>query len=61
MNLAAEGYRVLLAADGESGLELARAGGVDLIILDVMLPRCNGFELLRHPAQRAARRCPSSC
>jgi two-component system alkaline phosphatase synthesis response regulator PhoP len=47
MNLGAEGYRVLLAADGERGLELARAGGVDLVILDVMLPRFNGFELLR--------------
>jgi len=47
MNLAAEGYNVTLAADGEAGLERARAGGVDLIILDVMLPRMNGFELLR--------------
>ncbi len=47
MNLTAEGYRVLLATDGESGLDLARAGGIDLLILDVMLPRLNGFELLR--------------
>jgi DNA-binding response OmpR family regulator len=47
MNLAAEGYRVLLASDGERGLELARAGGIALLILDVMLPRLNGFELLR--------------
>jgi two-component system, OmpR family, alkaline phosphatase synthesis response regulator PhoP len=47
MNLRAEGYRVLLATDGESGLELARGGGIDLLILDVMLPKLNGFELLR--------------
>ncbi|MRG91777.1 response regulator transcription factor [Polyangium spumosum] len=47
MNLSAEGYHVLLATDGESGLELARAGGIDLLILDVMLPKLNGFELLR--------------
>jgi DNA-binding response OmpR family regulator len=47
MNLSAEGYRVLTAADGESGLELARSEDVDLLILDVMLPRLNGFELLR--------------
>jgi two-component system, OmpR family, alkaline phosphatase synthesis response regulator PhoP len=47
MNLTAEGYRVLVAADGEQGLALARAGDVDLLILDVMLPRLNGFELLR--------------
>lgn len=54
MNLAAEGYRVLLAHDGESGLELARRPDVDLVILDVMLPRLNGFEVVR--ALRAERR-----
>jgi len=47
MNLAAEGYRVLSAEDGEKGLSLARDNDIDLIILDVMLPRLNGFELLR--------------
>jgi two-component system, OmpR family, alkaline phosphatase synthesis response regulator PhoP len=47
MNLTAEGYRILLAADGEAGLELTRTTDVDLVILDVMLPRLNGFELLR--------------
>jgi DNA-binding response OmpR family regulator len=47
MNLGAEGYRVLTAADGEAGLELARKADVDLLILDVMLPKLNGFELLR--------------
>lgn len=47
MNLTAEGYRVLLAADGEQGLALTREVDVDLVILDVMLPRLNGFELLR--------------
>jgi DNA-binding response OmpR family regulator len=47
MNLAAEGYRVLMATDGEQGLSLARAGGIDLLVLDVMLPRINGFEVLR--------------
>ena len=47
MNLTAEGYRILLAADGEAGLEFARTADIDLMILDVMLPRLNGFELLR--------------
>lgn len=47
LNLTADGYRVLVAADGELGLSIARAGGIDLVILDVMLPRLNGFELLR--------------
>ncbi len=47
LNLAAEGYRVILAHDGEEGLEKARQDGIDLVILDVMLPRLNGFEVLR--------------
>ena len=47
MNLGAEGYRVITAADGERGLVLSREQGPDLIILDVMLPKLNGFELLR--------------
>jgi len=47
MNLRAEGYRVLIADDGEKGLAMARAGDIDLMILDVMLPRLNGFEMLR--------------
>lgn len=47
MNLSAEGYRVLVATDGESGLAQAKDPGIDLLILDVMLPKLNGFELLR--------------
>jgi two-component system alkaline phosphatase synthesis response regulator PhoP len=47
LNLAAEGFRVILAHDGEEGLERARQQGIDLVILDVMLPRLNGFEVLR--------------
>jgi DNA-binding response OmpR family regulator len=47
MNLEAEGYRVSVAMDGEAGLAVAREGNVDLVILDVMLPKINGFEFLR--------------
>ena len=47
LNLRAEDFEVQVAHDGEAGLELARAPGIDLIILDVMLPRLNGFEVLR--------------
>src|SRR5687768_9885363 len=47
MNLEAEGYEVQVAVDGEEGLGRARQGGIDLIILDVMLPKVNGFEMLR--------------
>jgi len=47
MNLEAEGYQVTVAMDGEEGLNQARAGNIDLIIVDVMLPKINGFELVR--------------
>jgi two-component system alkaline phosphatase synthesis response regulator PhoP len=47
MNLEAEGYRVTVATDGDEGLAQARAGGFDLLVLDVMLPRMNGFEVVR--------------
>jgi len=43
--LAAEGYRVLAAADGESGLQRALAEKPDLILLDIMLPKLDGFAL----------------
>ena len=42
-----EGYAVEKAADGRDGLEKAQAGGVDLVLLDVMLPGMSGMELLR--------------
>ena len=47
LNLRAEGYGVILAHDGEEGLAKARKEDIDLLILDVMLPRLNGFEVLR--------------
>ncbi|HTV18290.1 MAG TPA: response regulator transcription factor, partial [Polyangiaceae bacterium] len=47
MNLEAEGYSVDVAEDGEAGLARARTRQADLIILDIMLPRLNGFEVLR--------------
>jgi DNA-binding response OmpR family regulator len=47
INLEAEGYRVLVAEDGERGLDLARTESPDLLVLDVMLPKMNGFEVLQ--------------
>jgi len=51
MNLSAEGYDVQVATNGEEGLYLATSTSFDLIILDVMLPRMNGFEVLRRLRQ----------
>jgi DNA-binding response OmpR family regulator len=42
-----EGYAVDVARDGTSGLERARAGVCDLLVLDLMLPGLDGLELLR--------------
>lgn len=47
MNLEAEGYEVRVADDGEAGLAAASEGEFDLLILDVMLPKLNGLEVLR--------------
>jgi DNA-binding response OmpR family regulator len=47
INLQGEGYRVFVADDGERGLELARSESPDLIVLDVMLPKMNGLEVLQ--------------
>ena len=46
-NLEHEGYDVLTAPDGGSGLETARAALPDLVILDVMLPNLDGLEVCR--------------
>ena len=42
-----EGYRVETAQEGPASLELATQGGFDLIVLDVMLPGIDGFEVCR--------------
>ena len=46
-NLEREGYVVYTASDGEDGLNLARSSQPDLVILDVMLPKMDGFEICR--------------
>jgi DNA-binding response OmpR family regulator len=46
-NLEADGHEVLRAADGVSALELARSSQLDLVVLDVMLPRMSGLDVCR--------------
>jgi len=46
-NLEYEGYSVLAETNGEKGLEKAREKNADLILLDIMLPGTNGFEICR--------------
>ena len=46
-NLTKEGYETLEAYDGATGLQLAREQDPDLILLDLMLPRMNGFDVCR--------------
>jgi DNA-binding response OmpR family regulator len=45
--LRARGFEVDLAADGERGLQAALGNRADLILLDVMLPKVNGYEICR--------------
>jgi DNA-binding response OmpR family regulator len=47
INLGMEGYAVRSAMDGETGLALARSEGPDLVVVDVMLPRLGGLEVVR--------------
>ena len=47
LNLGMEGYVVRSAADGETGLLLARSEKPDLVLVDVMLPRLGGLEVVR--------------
>lgn len=42
-----EGYEVTEASDGDLGIDAARARKPDLILLDLMMPRMDGFETLR--------------
>ena len=52
-NLEREGYAVINAPDGVVGLERARRDQPDMVILDVMLPRLDGFSAVAFCARRA--------
>ncbi|XJZ28262.1 response regulator transcription factor [Bacillota bacterium Lsc_1132] len=54
MELEFEGYEVLVEDNGKSGLETALKGGIDLVLLDVMLPQLSGIEVLRRLRKTSA-------
>ncbi|MGB3405339.1 MAG: response regulator [Microcoleaceae cyanobacterium] len=57
--LETEGYKVLLAEDGESALQIARSQAPDLILLDILMPEIDGFETCRRlKAKPATREIP---
>lgn len=53
-SLERRGYRVLVAEDGERALELARRTKPDLVVLDIILPKLNGFQVCRELKAGAA-------
>jgi DNA-binding response OmpR family regulator len=46
VNFEMEGFTVLVARDGEEGIEVARTGQPDLIVSDIMMPKVSGLELV---------------
>lgn len=53
VTLETRGYRVLTSTDPESALEIVRAGGIDLIIADLMMPKMTGAEFISRAKQIA--------
>jgi CheY-like chemotaxis protein len=51
-----KGYQVLMAVDGEMGIEVARSGAPDLILMDMSLPVVDGWEATRRLKADAALR-----
>jgi CheY-like chemotaxis protein len=51
-SLGAEGYEVLHAADGVIGVEMVETEQPDMVLLDVMMPRMDGWEMLRRVQER---------
>lgn len=42
-----EGYKVLVAANGETGISLAKENKIDIILCDIMMPKVDGYEVFK--------------
>lgn len=51
--LESEGFEVIAAGDGQAALEAAKAQEPDLAILDVMMPKMDGYQLIRALRERS--------
>ena len=51
-----KGFEVVLAVDGQSGVEMARTHAPDLILMDMSLPVLDGWEATRRPFGESSRR-----
>lgn len=58
--LTAEGYKVEGAADGEEALQKIKVGGYDLILLDIIMPKMDGLEVMRQ-VQTTPPQNPNKC
>ncbi|KWW11042.1 two-component system response regulator [Peribacillus simplex] len=47
-----EGYHVITASDGQEALDVTETQNVDLLILDIMMPKMDGYEVIRHIRER---------
>lgn len=53
-NLEKEGFEIITAYDGAEGLELATTENVDLVLLDIMLPKMDGFEVCKKIREKSS-------
>src|SRR3954454_2493559 len=55
-SLVNEGHSVTMAMDGVGALEKLRSDDIDLVLLDLVMPRCNGLQVLKSLRERGDRR-----
>jgi CheY-like chemotaxis protein len=53
IELLSNGFDVVSAVNGEGGLELIKKGGIDLVLLDLIMPKLDGFKVLEVISQDA--------